>query len=181
MRLKTRRAIFLDRDGVINKVLLNNGKPFSPRKFHEFGLIQNIEGTLISFKEMGFLNIIITNQPDIARGLMKTEELERMHSLIKKSLMIDDIYVCPHDDSDNCSCRKPKPGMLFDASKKWNIDLSGSYLIGDTWKDVEAGKLAGCKTILIEMPYNQGIECDFRVASLAEVADIFDTLAEETI
>lgn len=181
MRLKARKAIFLDRDGVVNKVLLNNDKPLSPRKLDEFELLPKVKEALTFFKEIGFLNIIVTNQPDIARGFMKIEDLERMHALIREKFPIDDIYVCPHDDSDNCSCRKPKPGMLLYASKKWNIDLSSSYLIGDTWKDVEAGKLAGCKTILIDMPYNQGIECDLRVASLAEIAGCFDVSASETI
>ena len=172
MRLKTRKAIFLDRDGVINKILFNNGKPFSPRKLDEFELLPKVEEALISFKEMGFLNIIVTNQPDIARGLMKIEELDSMHALIRKSLPIDDIYVCPHDDSDNCSCRKPKPGMLLDAAKKWDIDLSRSFIIGDTWKDIEAGKAAGCKTILIDALYNKGVSCDYKVRSLKEAETI---------
>jgi D-glycero-D-manno-heptose 1,7-bisphosphate phosphatase len=164
--VEAKKAIFMDRDGVINKVLLNNGHPFSPRKLDEFELLPNVKEVLNSFKEMGFINIIVTNQPDIARGLMKIEELNSMHTLIKKRLPIDDIYVCTHDDSDNCSCRKPKPGMLLDAAKKWGIDLNRSFLIGDTWKDMEAGKAAGCKTILIDAPYNKSVSCDYRVRDL---------------
>jgi D-glycero-D-manno-heptose 1,7-bisphosphate phosphatase len=172
IEVEARKAIFLDRDGVINKVLLNNGSPFSPRKLDEFELLPKVEEALAFFKEIGFLNIIVTNQPDVARGLMKIEDLDDMHALIKKSLPIDDIYVCPHDDSDNCSCRKPKPGMLLDAAKKWDIDLCRSFLIGDTWKDMEAGKAAGCKRILIDALYNKGVSCDYRVRDLKEAETI---------
>ncbi|MBI5051063.1 MAG: HAD family hydrolase, partial [Nitrospirae bacterium] len=147
--MEAKKAIFLDRDGVINKVLLNDGKPFSPRRFEEFVLIPDIEISLNSFRSMGFLNIIVTNQPDIARGLIEMQELNKMHNLLMEKLAIDDIIVCPHDDADDCRCRKPKAGMLLDGSKKWNIDIKKSFLIGDTWKDIEAGKSAGCKSILI--------------------------------
>lgn len=163
-----RRAIFLDRDGVINKVLLNEGKPFSPRRFDEFELIPEVQEILHSFKESGFIIIVVTNQPDIARGLMKMEELIRMHELIKEKFPVDDIMICSHDDTDNCYCRKPKPGMLLDAAKKWNIDLAKSFLIGDTWKDMEAGQSAGCKTFLIDTPYNQDVKSDYRVKKLYE-------------
>lgn len=167
-----KKAIFIDRDGVINKVFLINGKPFSPRRFEEFKLIPKVEDALNFFKEVGFISIVITNQPDIAQGLMKWEELEKMHSLIRERLPVNDIVVCPHGDEDNCLCRKPKPGMLFKAAKKWNIDLQGSFLVGDTWKDMIAGKRAGCKTILIDMPYNQSVESDYRVKDLNKAVEI---------
>ncbi|HHT9125294.1 MAG TPA: D-glycero-alpha-D-manno-heptose-1,7-bisphosphate 7-phosphatase [Candidatus Brocadiia bacterium] len=167
-----KKAIFLDRDGVINKVFLSNGKPFSPRRFSEFELIPEVENALNSFKEVGFTNIVITNQPDIARGFLKWEELEKMHSLIRERLSIGDIFVCPHSDKDNCLCRKPKPGALLEAAKKWNVDLKGSFFIGDTWKDTVAGKRAGCKTILINMPYNQGVESDYRIEDLNKAVEI---------
>jgi D-glycero-D-manno-heptose 1,7-bisphosphate phosphatase len=170
--LRLKKAIFLDRDGVINKVLLNNGKPFSPRWFNEFELLPEIENALNFFKEAKFMNIVITNQPDIARGLMKWEELEKMHVFMKEKLLIDDIMVCPHRDKDNCLCRKPKPGALLEAAKKWDIDLKESFFVGDTWKDAMAGEQAGCKTILIDRPYNQGVACDYRVKNLNKVVEI---------
>jgi len=172
--LKIRRAVFLDRDGVINKVLLNDGKPFSPRRIEDFELLPWVEYALNSFKNMGFLNIVITNQPDIARGFARIEELNKIHEMIREKLPIDDILTCPHDDADNCQCRKPKPGMLFEAAKRWSINLKASFLIGDTWKDIEAGKLAGCKTILIDMPYNKYVLADFRVESLSSVVKIIN-------
>ncbi len=158
-----RRAIFLDRDGVISKIILKNGQPFGPRKFEHFELLEGRKEVLEEFKSRGFLIIVITNQPDIARGLLEKSTLERMHKLIKDNLPIDDVFVCWHDDRDACSCRKPKPGMLLKAAKKWDINLRESFFIGDQWKDAEAGRNAGCKTILLDYPYNKGVESDFRV------------------
>ena len=169
---KLNRAIFLDRDGVINRVLLNNGRPFSPRRFDDFELLPEIKEALNSFMKMGFVNIVITNQPDIARGLMEMEELNRMHAMLRERLAINDIMACFHDNGDNCICRKPKPGMILVAANKWNINLRRSFVIGDTWRDVEAGKKGGCKTILIDMPYNQGVESDHRVKDLEEAVEI---------
>lgn len=167
-----KRAIFFDRDGVINSVLIKEGKPFSPRKYKEFKLLSGVRDVLFKLKEGGFLCIIVTNQPDVARGFMKLEELEKMHKLIKKNLPIDDIMTCIHDDQDNCGCRKPKPGMLIEAARKWNIDLKNSVIVGDTWKDIEAGRSVECKTILLDAPYNQKVSCDYRVKNLNEIVDI---------
>lgn len=162
------RAIFLDRDGVINKVIFrkSNNKPESPRSFEEFELFEGTEDFLKRLKEEGFLTIIVTNQPDIARGLTSQKTLNKMHNFIKDNLSIDDIFVCPHDDDSSCQCRKPKPGMLLQAAKKWDIDLKNSFFIGDTWRDVETGENVGCTTILIDYPYNGKIKSDFRVADL---------------
>jgi len=165
-------AVFFDRDGVINKVMIQDGKPFSPRRFKEFKFVEGVENVLERLKREGFLNIIVTNQPDIARGLMEWKELNKMHEYIKENLPIDDIFVCPHDDKDNCECRKPKPGMFFEAAKKWNINLNASFMIGDSWRDIEAGKAAGCITILVDMPYNQRVDPDYRVEKIEEVLSI---------
>jgi len=168
------RAVFLDRDGVINKVILKDGKPFSPRKLEEFKLYENVDEFLIKSKNKNFLNIIVTNQPDIARGLMDMQTAQAMHEIIESKLAVDDIFICPHDDCDNCHCRKPKPGMITDAAEKWNIDLSNSFLIGDSWKDVQAGKAAGCFTILLDYPYNKNVEPRRRVADLNVANEFID-------
>jgi len=167
-----KRAIFLDRDGVINNVIIKEGKAFSPRKFEDFELVDGIKNVLERFKTEGLLNIIVTNQPDIARGLMKKEELQKMHNLIRENLPVNDIFVCTHDDADNCNCRKPKAGMLFEAVKKWDIDLSESFMIGDSWKDIEAGRNAGCTTVLIDSPYNKQIDSDLRANELSAAAEM---------
>jgi D-glycero-D-manno-heptose 1,7-bisphosphate phosphatase len=167
-----RRAVLLDRDGVINKAILRGDKPFSPRTFEEFKLLGGVKETLEKFKEARFINIIITNQPDIARGLMDQTTLDKMHKFTRDNLPVDDILVCPHDDVDNCQCRKPKVGMLLEAAKKWNIDLKSSFLIGDRWKDIVAGKKAGCVTILVGYSCSKEIEPDFRVDNLQLAAKI---------
>ena len=160
------RAIFLDRDGVVNKVILKDGKPCSPRTIKELILNDGIADFLAQTRKAGFLNIVFTNQPDIARGLMDSKNLQIIHEFLRKNLAIDDIYSCPHDDVDNCFCRKPKPGMLIEAAKKWDIDLDESFTIGDQWKDAQAGTNAGCITILLDYPYNKNAECDFRSTDL---------------
>lgn len=167
-----RRAVFLDRDGVISRPILRDNKPYSPREPDEFHIMENVAMCLRRSKEAGFLNIVVTNQPDLSRGLMVWNSLDTMHSRIKAGLDVDDIMVCPHDDSDKCSCRKPKPGMLLDAARKWNVDLRQSFMIGDQWKDVKAGREAGCYTILIDYPYNQEVDADCRTKDLQSAIDI---------
>jgi len=169
-----KRAVFLDRDGVINEVFLKKKKPVSPHGFEEFRFMKGISGPLEQFRKLGFLNIIVTNQPDIARGLLDIRELEKMHKKIKDKLPIDDIRVCPHDDKDMCACRKPKPGLLIKAAEDWGVELARSYVIGDSRRDIEAGKRAGCITVLLNKRYNNEdeIDSDFRVRRLSEFAKI---------
>ncbi len=156
------RAVFLDRDGVINQVILKEGIPCSPRTIKELILNDGIADFLAQTRKAGFLNIVFTNQPDIARGLMDTGNLQGIHDFLLKNLAIDDIYLCPHDDADNCLCRKPKAGMLIEAARKWDINLNSSFVVGDQHKDAQAGKAAGCTTILLDFPYNKNAECDCR-------------------
>ena len=163
----------MDKSGVIIK-LHKIFKPFSHEKVTTLRSAW-MEKALNLFHDLGFLNIVVTNQPDIARCLMSEQILNWMHNLIKLKLAVDDIFVCTHDDSDNCLCRKPKPGMILDASAKWGIDPASSFFIGDTWKDIHAGRAAGCATILIEYPYNKGLVSDYRVKSLLDVIDIIKT------
>ena len=166
------RAIFLDRDGVINRVIMKEGKPYSPRKLSDFQLTDGIKGVLDHLKEAGFLLIVVTNQPDISRGLITWDALEAIHNLIRPELPVDDIIVCPHDDADECDCRKPKPGMIIESARKWDIDIESSFIIGDTWKDMEAGKSAGCTTILLDAPYNQDVKSDHRINDIWEALKI---------
>ena len=169
------KAIFLDRDGIINKIIVRENEYISsPRKFEEFVFIDGINELLLKLKEKNYLAIIITNQPEIFRGLLEMEELERMHKAILEILTIDDIFMCFHDNQHNCECRKPKPGMLLQAAKKWDIDLSESFILGDSAKDIESGKRAWCNTILLETQYNINNEINphFRIKSILEAFDI---------
>ncbi len=170
--MKKHKALFLDRDGIINEIVFREKKHVSPRTFKEFKLKKGIERFLQKAKKAGFLRIIVTNQPDIARKLMKAKELEKMHNLIKRELLIDEIFYCPHDDADNCPCRKPNPGMLMDAAKKWQINLGKSFIVGDSWKDMGAGENAGCKTILWQTDYNQKNQADFKIKTFSEILKI---------
>lgn len=174
---KTNRAIFLDRDGVINEVVFHDSvKPSSPWKFDEFRFIPKIEEPLEELKAMGFNLFIISNQPDISRGYIEMGTTERINQAIYEHLPIQEIMVCSHDDKDDCPCRKPKPGMLLELSNKWDIDLKNSFLIGDNWKDIEAGKAAGCITFLLDRTYNRAVEADHRVKDIDEMVGIIKLL-----
>lgn len=164
--MKNQSAVFLDRDGVINRAIIRDGAPFSPRKFEEFELTDGVDVALQAFRSLGFMRFIVTNQPDVTRRLMARDELEKMHTYIQNTLPVDEIFVCPHDDGDGCGCRKPKPGMLLEAAQKWGVHLPSSFIIGDSWKDMEAGRRAGCMTLLLDTPYNLEASCHHRVADL---------------
>lgn len=167
-----KRAIFLDRDGVINQVTIKEGQPYSPRRLSEFKLNDGIKEVLNHLKEEGYLLIVITNQPDISRGLISREELDGLHELIRSELPVYDIIVCPHDSNDECGCRKPKPGMIVETARRWGIDIRSSFVIGDTWRDMEAGCRAGCTTILLDAPYNQDVDSDHRINHISEALKI---------
>jgi D-glycero-D-manno-heptose 1,7-bisphosphate phosphatase len=167
------RAVFLDRDGVINANLERNGKPVAPTSLAEFRILPGVEDAASRLKAAGFLLVIITNQPDVATGVTPQAECEAMHAEIRDRLPIDDIMVCFHVDADNCVCRKPKPGMILEAAAKHGIDLAASYMVGDRWRDVRAGQAAGCTTIFIDYGYRQDqpAKPDKVVHSLREAAD----------
>jgi D-sedoheptulose 7-phosphate isomerase len=170
---KPRRAVFLDRDGVINRAIVRNGTPHPPATLEELEIFPDVPEALHELKAHGFELLVITNQPDVARGTQTRDAVEGIHQKLASTLPLDDILVCYHTDQDNCSCRKPKPGMLLEAARKHDIDLSVSFLIGDRWRDIEAGKNAGCKTILIDGGYHEKQSRqapDARVGSLREAA-----------
>lgn len=179
-------AVFLDRDGVVNDVI-DRGENFfaqgrrirwtAPFKRDELHIKDGVQKALEDIKAFGFLLILVTNQPDIAYGLMAKKDSDEIMEEIKK-LSLDDIFICYHGRDDNCSCKKPKPGMLLAAQKKWNIDMSASYMIGDTLDDMTAGLLAGCRTILINSCYNHNIETDFRVNNLFEAVKVIQILTK---
>lgn len=149
------RAVFLDRDGVINANVERNGRPVAPTMIEEFRLLPGAAEAVKRLKDAGFTIIVVTNQPDIRTGRTSQETLDAMHAEIRRRMPIDDIRVCCHTDADNCTCRKPKPGLLLEAAEQWKIDLANSYLVGDRWRDVEAGRAAGCLTIFVDYGYVQ--------------------------
>lgn len=169
-----RRAVFLDRDGVINRAVVRDGKPFPPSGLDELELLPQTALSLLDLKAHGFDLYVITNQPDVARGNQKREVIEAIHERIASTLPIDGIFVCYHDDADGCACRKPMPGLLLEAQRRHNIDLSRSFMVGDRWRDIDAGHAAGCKTVLIDYGYREKKPAqppEATVKSLREAAD----------
>jgi D-glycero-D-manno-heptose 1,7-bisphosphate phosphatase len=167
-----RRAVFLDRDGTLNLLVPRpDGTWASPRSLAEFKLIDGAPRQVARLKNADFMAIVATNQPDVARGFLDIEVMEAMHRELMKQAAVDHIMVCPHDDADNCPCRKPRPGMLTQAAEHWKIDLSISFMVGDSWKDMEAARAAGVKDILINAPYNREVACSIRAESLESACD----------
>jgi D-glycero-D-manno-heptose 1,7-bisphosphate phosphatase len=133
------KAIFLDRDGVLCDAIVTNYKPLSAHSLEDIHIEPKTIELCWKLKEEGFKLLCISNQPDIARGLLHPSTVEAQNEMIRHYCFLDDIMTCPHDNADNCFCRKPKPGMIFSLARKWNIDLSESYLVGDRWSDIDAG------------------------------------------
>jgi D-sedoheptulose 7-phosphate isomerase len=169
-----RRAVFLDRDGVINRAFVREGKPFPPPTPQELEILPDVPKALQDLKSHGYELLVVTNQPDVGRGKQSREALDAIHLALSARLPLDDILVCCHTDQDKCDCRKPMPGMLLEAARKHNIDLGASFMVGDRWRDIEAGYNAGCRTILIDYGYAERPPDrmpDLRVGSLREAAD----------
>ena len=147
------RAVFLDRDGVLNRTILRNGKPYPPATLEELQILPDVPQALADLKKCGFLLLVVTNQPDVARGTQRRAVVESIHAALVKNLPIDNFLVCYHDDRDCCDCRKPKPGLLLQAAARYGLELPQSYLIGDRWRDIDAGHAAGCQTVWIDGGY----------------------------
>ena len=148
-----RRGVFLDRDGVLNEVSLRDGRPHPPGSLAELRLISGVAECLADLKRHGFLLIVVTNQPDVARGTQTAAAVEEMHGFLTSRLPLDHVSTCYHDDASRCDCRKPKPGLVLQAAAEHGIDVKESYLIGDRWRDIEAGHRARCKTVFIDYGY----------------------------
>jgi D-glycero-D-manno-heptose 1,7-bisphosphate phosphatase len=167
-------AVFFDRDGVLNHLVKRDGSYYSPQIFEDFKIVQDAKEIIKLVHEIGYLAIVISNQPDIARGKLTQIELDKMTQLLINETNVDDIFYCTHDDNNDIGCRKPAPGLFFTAQKKYNIDFNKSFMIGDTWKDVEAAKNAGISMILLDKNYNQDLEKVIRVKSLPEIVPIIN-------
>jgi D-glycero-D-manno-heptose 1,7-bisphosphate phosphatase len=169
-----KKAIFLDRDGVLNRALIKNGKPYPPFDLDNLEILDGVKDSIFALQKANWLVIVVTNQPDVARNIISKENVEKINKHLKSTLQFNEIYTCYHDNEDFCDCRKPKPGMLVEASKKNNIILKNSYMVGDRWSDIEAGNKAGCKTIFIDYDYREKKPTNFnyRVKSFNEAANI---------
>jgi D-glycero-D-manno-heptose 1,7-bisphosphate phosphatase len=172
----THRAVFLDRDGVLNQALLQDGKPFPPARVEEFKILPGVEEACRRLKASGFLLIVATNQPDVGRGTLKREVIEAIHTHMCRLLPIDrvEISFAAGTEQPPDEYRKPRPGMLRRAAGELSIDLAKSFMVGDRWRDIDCGHAAGCTTILIDYGYTEALrqQPHYRVKSLLEAADI---------
>jgi len=165
-------AVFLDRDGVLIHATVRDSVPHPPASVDQVQIIDAAPAALNELRRAGHLLIVVTNQPDVARGAQTREGVDQINRLLMARLPLDQIYVCCHDTADHCACRKPAPGLLSDAARQWGIDLAASFMVGDRWSDVEAGRAAGCTTILLDRDYSRRERCtpNHVVADLTEAA-----------
>lgn len=162
-----RRAVFLDRDGVLTRALVRGGKPYAPRRLRDFRLLPGARATVGRLKAAGLAAIVVTNQPDIGNGFVARSAVERMHERLGANLPLDDIRVCPHRQRAGCACRKPKPGLLIEAARQHKICLAQSFLVGDRASDVLAGAAAGCYTVFIDRGYPETKRANFHPDAVA--------------
>ena len=168
------KAVFLDRDGVLNRFYLRDGTPHPPAGLAELEIYADAPEALRRLKDAGFLLIVVTNQPDIARGMQAREVVDRINAALGEALPLDEFLVCPHDDDARCACRKPAPGMVLDAAARYAVDLGRSFLVGDRWRDIDCGARAGVRTVLIERGYAERAPehaPDFVAGSLSDAVD----------
>lgn len=175
--INRRPAIFFDRDGIINEVVMRDGAACSPREAAAFCFKPGIREAFQAAQDSGFLRIIVTNQPDVERGQVPRAEYEAIQSLVRETLQPDGFEAC--EASSNADRRKkPNPGMLLDAAAQLGVDLKNSWIVGDTWKDVQAGRSAGVRTILLATDYNTDAQptADFCFPSLGDIATFISHL-----
>jgi D-glycero-D-manno-heptose 1,7-bisphosphate phosphatase len=175
------RAVFLDRDGVINRALERARKPYPPSSLAEFQVLPGVPEALRRLKAAGYLLVVATNQPDVGRGTMRREVVEEIHRHMLQLLPLDRVEVCFHPGGaqSDCDCRKPRPGMLLRAAREFGIDLGSSWMVGDRWRDIDCGQAAGCRTIFIDYGYAEELRArpDYRCRTLTEAADYILGLA----
>ena len=168
-----RPAVFLDRDGVLNRALVRDGVPHPPHDLSEFELLPGVPEALARLAAAGFALVVVTNQPDVARGTQTRARVDEINDRVRAGLPVLDVLTCFHDSGDDCACRKPRPGLVLEAAARWGLDLAASFLVGDRWSDVEAGRAAGCTAVLVETPWSGRERCrpDHCVRDLPEAAD----------
>lgn len=167
-----RRAVFLDRDGVVNRAVIRDGRPYPPASVEETEILPGVSEGIDALKRAGFAIAVVTNQPDVARGTQSREVVDGINNFLSSRLSIDRFEICLHDDVENCDCRKPKPGLILRAARILDVNPAGSFLVGDRWRDIEAGHAAGCRTIWLDYAYaeKRPVSYDYRAESLLEAA-----------
>lgn len=176
-----RKAVFLDRDGVLNRAAVRDGRPYPPASLAECEILPGVKEACAALRASGFLLVVVTNQPDISRGTQSRQSVDEINLHLRRELQLDAVRVCAHDDRDQCACRKPAPGLILDAARDFGIDLAKSFMVGDRWRDIEAGRQAGVRSILIDYEYREKrVSPDYVVQNLPDAADwiLTQTVAE---
>lgn len=155
VEINSDKAVFLDRDGVINRSITKSGKPVAPQNLSELFILPGVVKSIKAMHEANLTTIVVTNQPDVAKGIMSIDQVYEINHMISQATGITHFYICTHDEEENCSCRKPKPGLILDSSQELGVNPSGSYLIGDRWRDIEAGQEVGCQCFFIDYSYKE--------------------------
>jgi D-glycero-D-manno-heptose 1,7-bisphosphate phosphatase len=169
-----KRAVFLDRDGVLNESVIRDGKPYPPESAEEVQIVSDAPAALRRLRALGLPLIVVTNQPDVARGKQTADAVEAIHRRLLEELPVDDFLSCFHDDADGCGCRKPLPGLILEGAARHGADPARSFMVGDRWRDVDAGAAAGCRTVWINRGYRErgpSRPADAKVGSLSEAAE----------
>ena len=166
-----KRAVFIERDGILNEVRTGPRQQITPIGLEDFKVLTSASEALKKLKAVGYVVIATTNQPGLSRGYQSRRELDRMHDLLRRSLPLDDIMVCPHDEADHCPCRKPRPGLLIEAAFKWHLSLEQSFVVSDKWQDAEAARSAGCTSVILKSPWNGEVHRDFLLTDFGAAVD----------
>lgn len=164
-----KNGIFIERDGILNLAIVNSQNQVSPLTLEQFQINELAVSMLEELKAAGFVLIATTNQPGLSRGTLARRDLDRMHAQLRQRFPLDDILVCPHDESDECPCRKPEPGLFTEAAFKWHLDLERSFVISDKWQDARAARAVGCTSLLLQSPWIGPGHHDFVLASLGAI------------
>jgi D-glycero-D-manno-heptose 1,7-bisphosphate phosphatase len=164
-------GVFIERDGILNLVRVERQYQVSPLTLEDFRVNEPAIPLVKQLKASGLIVIATSNQPGLSRGYQSRRELDRMHDALRGAFALDEILVCPHDETDRCPCRKPKPGLLLEAAFKWHLNLDRSFVISDKWQDAEAARTTGCTSMMLKSPWLGNVHRDFLLPDLETIVE----------
>lgn len=173
------RAVFLDRDGVLNRAVVREGKPYPPADAGAVELVDGAADGMARLKAAGFLLLVVTNQPDVARGTQSAAELNAINDVLRAALPLDAFFICPHDSGDGCDCRKPKPGLILQGAAAHGVDMAASFVIGDRWRDMDAARAAGVRGIWIDYGYAERGPSETPAATVKSLREAVDWIMNQ--